>query len=162
MSTLRNVAAVALAGAVVLTGCADGVPTTEASAPATSESDVEDDGDTREPEEGAADLPADLETGDESDDRAIVEPFITFAGPGADPGTIEVDGFLPEVIEEGGVCTAEVRGTTFASSAPAVSDATTTTCGAIVLPVAPNGQTVELSYSSATSRGTSEPVTVTS
>lgn len=163
MSTLRRtVAALTIAGAFMLTGCTGGgVPLSETSAPATSEPDVEDDGEAPEPEPEATHVPADPEPGDEPDDRTVVEPLITFAGPGTDPDTIEVVGFLPDVIEEGGTCTASILDTSVSADAPAYADASSTSCGLIVLDVAPAGQTVVLEYASQLSTGTSDPVAVT-
>lgn len=91
-----------------------------------------------------------------------VTPFITYAGPGTDPGTIEVAGFVPDVIEEDGTCTATLSGSGLTASSQGYADATSTSCGLLVLETPPGpGQIVVLSYSSSSSRGSSDPTEVT-
>ena len=166
----RTVAALSLAGVVVLAGCTSGrtdAPTDEpttgsptSEAPASP--DPEPSGDATAPAE-PTDAPPDPDpTTEPADDRTTVSPLIAYAGPGTDPATIEVAGFVPDVIEEGGTCTATISATGMSVTAPAFADATSTSCGLLVLPTPPAGQTVVLSYSSTASQGTSAPAEVTS
>ena len=166
----RAVAAVSVAGVVLLAGCtgsdrptAD--PTPDPTSPAATEtaqvpSTPSDPGD--EPADPAEPTGAAAPTQAPGDDRGTVTPFITYAGPGTDPGTIEVAGFIPEIIEEGGTCTATIPTTGMAVEAPAFPDASSTSCGLMVLPTPPDGQTVVLTYSSGASAGLSSAVRVTS
>lgn len=94
-------------------------------------------------------------------DRARVSPMIAWVARGSAAGTVEVAGWVPEVIEEGGTCTATVVGEGVAVEGPAYADASSTSCALLVLPIEPAGQTIVLSYSSVSSYGESEPVQVT-
>jgi hypothetical protein len=91
-----------------------------------------------------------------------VTPFVTWIGEGSEPGTLEVAAFVPAVIEQGGTCTATLVGADVVASAPAYPDASSTSCGLLVLDATPvAGQSVVVSYSSAASTGSSEAVAVT-
>lgn len=170
MSLQRSARAVVLAAsglvaALALTGCTGGGNTPTPSAPAETIAPTESsvpsepaETDAGDPtDNGQAEPTAEPEA---ADTRAQVKPFITYAGPGTDPDTIEVAGFVPEVIEEGGTCTATVSGTDISADAPGYADASSTSCGLMVLDVAPAGQTVVLTYSSKASTGTSDAVAV--
>lgn len=168
MPTLcRVVAAASAVGVVLLAGCtgaADpGAGTTAGpgSPPATRTAEPRPTAEPTEPAE-PTDEPASPEPTQASDDRVTVTPFITYAGPGTDPATVEVAGFVPEIIEEGGTCTATIPATGMSVEAPAYPDASATSCGLLVLPVPPDGQTVVLTYSSQASTGYSDGVQVTS
>lgn len=149
------------------TGCTGGgsdrpSPDPTTSAPETTEPAEPDPTVTVDPDDVAPDDGQDDPTESPADGRTQVKPFISYVGPGTDPATIEVAGFVPELIEEGGTCTATMTGTGVTGDAPAYPDASSTSCGLIVLSVAPAGQTVVLSYSSPTSVGSSDAATVSS
>lgn len=165
----RLVVAASVAGAVLLAGCTgpDADPTAE---PTPTDTRTAEPGPTDEPAQPAdpTDDPTEPTTAPTTpaptpgDDRATVTPFITYAGPGTDPGTIEVAGFVPEIIEDGGTCTATIPATGMTVEAPAFADASSTSCGLLVLPTAAAGQSVVLSYSSDASTGHSDATQVTS
>lgn len=169
MPNMRRIAAAAsVAGVVLLAGCTGGGtaaptsdPTSGGTTSPTSSPDPEPSVETTPPPAPTT-SPADPTPPLDDDDRATVSPFIAYAGPGTDPATIEVAGFVPEVIEEGGTCTATIPATGMSVTAPAYADASTTSCGLLVLKTAPAGQTVVLSYSSETSTGISDPAEVRS
>jgi hypothetical protein len=163
-------AAIVLTGAMLLPGCTAANHSSTPIAPTPVERAVTESaeytgstGSTGSTDESTASPTAGstAEPAQASDDRAVVTPFIAYAGPGTDPNTTEIAGFIPDVIEDGGTCTATVQGTAETASAPGYADATSTSCGLITLPGAPSGQVLVLSYSSDTSQGTSDPVTVT-
>ncbi len=161
----RRVAAAALtAGVLVLAGCTGGsdgprptTPPPTSASPAPEPTQAPPESPTAQPTTPAA-TPTATPTAPTAGGLATVTPFITYAGPGADPATIEVAAFVPEVVEDGGTCTASIAATGVKVSAPGYADASSTSCGLLVLPTAPAGQTIVVSYSSATSAGTSEPV----
>lgn len=165
----RLVVAASVAGAVLLAGCTGGTdrpttdPTGAPASPVPTETASEPTDEPTAPAEPTAD-PTDpaapAEPTQAPDGRTTVTPLITWAGAGTDPGTIEVAGFVPEVIETGGTCSATIPATGMTVEAPAYADATSTSCGLLVLPTAPAGQTIILSYSSDASTGTSDPVEV--
>lgn len=165
----RLVVAASVAGAVLLAGCTGGGPDADPAAeptpPVTGTSEpgsTDDPTQPVEPTEDPTEPTAPEPTQTPGDDRATVTPFITYAGPGADPGTIEVAGFVPEIIEDGGTCTATIPATGMTVEAPAFADASSTSCGLLVLPTAAAGQSVVLSYSSDASTGHSDAAQVTS
>lgn len=98
-----------------------------------------------------------------SDGLVDVVPVITFAGV---RGTVvEVDGYVPDILETGGACSATLvtSGATVTASAPAEADATTVWCSAVTLSKPgsnASGWTVTLRYSSATHSGVSAAVPV--
>lgn len=165
MPVPRRVAAAALtAGVLVLAGCTGGsdgprpttTPPPTSASPAPEPTQAPPDSPTAQPTTPAATPTAAPTTPPAG--LTTVTPFITYAGPGTDAGTIEVAAFVPEVVEDGGTCTATITATGVKATAPGYADASSTSCGLLVLPVAPAGQTIVVSYSSATSAGTSEPV----
>ena len=92
-----------------------------------------------------------------------VVPVITFAAVRG--SSIEVDGYVPGILEIGGRCTATLVASdgTVTASAPAEADATTVWCSKITLatPAArARGWTVTLRYSSAKHDGVSAPTPV--
>lgn len=98
-------------------------------------------------------------------DGGTVQVIVTFAGVEPSVDGVEVDGFVSGVVEGSGVCTLRLtRGERSAEvSREAVPDATTTSCGALVVPLddlAAGTWEAVLSYSSPTSTGTADPVRV--
>jgi len=91
--------------------------------------------------------------------------LITFAGWQASAGVVEVGGFVDQVVESDGSCTATLTNgqRTVSASRPATPDATTTSCGWLSVPghdLAPGTWTAVLSYASRTSTGASAEVEV--
>lgn len=80
-----------------------------------------------------------------------------------DNGNLTVNGYVDGIVESGGTCTLTLKdstGKTISSSRPAQPDATTTTCGQSVIPLSKlhaGTWQATLSYSSATSAGTTDP-----
>lgn len=107
----------------------------------------------------APDAPPPPEAGD-----GTARVVVTYAGPGSDPETIEVAAYVADVIEQDGTCTATLTGASVTDEAPAFADASSTSCGLMILPAAPaQGQTVEVTYRSgpgSTTGGTSDPTAV--
>jgi hypothetical protein len=92
-----------------------------------------------------------------------VDVHVTYASWVAEDGGLEVDGFISGVVEDGGVCrvSATRAGTTLTADGQGLGDASTTSCGAVLLrnPRLTEGEwSVVLSYTSPTSTGKSEPV----
>lgn len=90
---------------------------------------------------------------------------IVFAGTSADGSVLDVDGFAEDVIEDGGTCTALIRGDggTATASGPALAGSTTTPCRTLHIPLdgLPAGAyRVVLSYLSGTASGESAAVDV--
>jgi hypothetical protein len=83
-----------------------------------------------------------------------------------DGGAVEAAGFVDAWVEDGGTCSLTLTrdGTVLSGDGPALSDANTTSCGTLRVPVAAgNGgdwQAV-LAYESPAGRSSSEPFTVT-
>jgi hypothetical protein len=97
-------------------------------------------------------------------DSASVTPFITGAVLAADGSSVTVYSFVPGLTEAGGVCRASVVGGGPAEIAEgiATADVAETTCPPLVIPLAGAAEdlTVQVTYESATSSGTSESVGV--
>jgi len=94
-----------------------------------------------------------------------VDVFVTYAGWDAGTGEVEVAGFVSGVIEDGGTCrlTAERNGATASAESPGMANASTTSCGSLLLSGDELGAgtwSVVLSYESATSAGSSSSTTV--
>lgn len=90
---------------------------------------------------------------------------ITYFGWNPGSGVVEVGGFVPSVVEEGGSCTLTLtQGAANASaSREATANVTSTACGELVVPgdqLAPGTWSAVLSYESDGSSGASEPVEV--
>ncbi len=164
----RIAAVVTAAGVLLLAGCTGGSdgpdptpsasPTASAAAPEPTAAPTTPAPDATEPAPDPSSPPADPPTAPAG--LTTVTPFVSYAGPGAAAGTIEVAAFVPDLVENGGTCTATIPGTATTVSGAAFADATSTSCGVLVLPVAPAGQTVVVTYTSPTSAGTSEPTAV--
>jgi hypothetical protein len=91
--------------------------------------------------------------------------FLTYSEWNATTGAIEVGGYLDGVVESDGTCTltGTKDGTSAQSTAPGISDATSTSCAGLSLPgdqLSPGTWSVMVTYESGTSRGTSAPVEV--
>ena len=122
-----------------------GVPTT--AAPAADPTDV------------ATDAPVTPETG------ADVTVLITYADWNSSASVVEAAGYAG-VVESGGTCTLTLSGSggTATTTVPAEADASTTVCGGLQVPrsqLAAGTWQAVLSYASATSTGSSDPVEVT-
>jgi hypothetical protein len=94
-----------------------------------------------------------------------VDVVVTYADWDAGADVIEVSGFVSGVVEDGGTCrlTAEGKGTTASAESTGMADASTTSCGSVLLPgdqLSAGTWKVVLSYESATSSGSSDPTTV--
>lgn len=82
-----------------------------------------------------------------------------------DRGGLEINGFIPEIIESGGTCTItlEKNGSTVTQAKTANADAQTTSCGLITTPISSLSRgtwTATLSYDSDTAGGSSEKVKI--
>lgn len=89
-----------------------------------------------------------------------MKPVITYAGPGSAPSTIEVDGYVPDIVETTGTCRAvlSAAGQTREATGPALADASTTICEPLTLPtdgLRPGQATVVLHYTSSRAAGSS-------
>jgi hypothetical protein len=99
------------------------------------------------------------------DTPGVATVFVTYAGWDASGGGLEVTGFVSGVVEDGGTCrlTATSGGRTAGQESPGVADATTTSCGTLVIPQAelsPGTWDVVLSYESSRVSGASAPTPV--
>lgn len=98
------------------------------------------------------------------DGRSVRNPFITYAQQFS--GNVELSGYVPGVIEEGGTCKAEFTNGSarVTKESPGFADVNRTSCTPFVIPVSefsPKGKwSVILSYSSTSSTGTSQAVEV--
>lgn len=165
-----TVVGLVVAAATLVAGCTSPAPEPTPSATVAPEPDPTADapepapeptGDAPEPAPEPEPDPEDSpEPPTDADGRTVVTPFISYAGPGSEPGTVEVAGLVPDVIEEGGTCTATVVGTDLSVTGQAFADATSTSCELLVLRDVPDGAQVVLSYRSDDAAGESEPVEV--
>jgi hypothetical protein len=106
-----------------------------------------------------------LSTTSEPDQKKQVAPYVTSWGYSKVSGNAEISGYVPGVIESGGICTltlkkgpSEVKETKSASP-----DAQNTSCGLISISrsqLSPGTWSAVLSYSSATAQGSSSSVTM--
>lgn len=106
----------------------------------------------------ATDVPVPATGGD-------VSVVLGFAEWDAAAGQLEAAGYVSGVVENGGTCALDLTagGQHVQATSAAEADATTTTCGALSVPgdqLADGTWTATLHYGSATSQGTSGPVTV--
>ena len=90
---------------------------------------------------------------------------ITYSGWNPGSSVVEIGGFVPQLVEEGGSCTLTLtQGAASASaSREATPDVSTTACGELTVPgdqLAPGTWSAVLSYESDRSSGASEPVEV--
>lgn len=111
--------------------------------------------------------PSENPTSAPADDRSPVTPLVTYAGPSTDGSGTEVSGFVPDLVEGGGTCTAtltpQAGGEPRQLSTEAEADASTTICFAVVFPsadLAPGTWDAVLTYESPTSAGSSAATTV--
>ena len=94
-----------------------------------------------------------------------VDVVVTYADWQGSSGVLEVAGFVAGVVEEGGTCqvTARSQGRTARAETVGIADATTTSCGTLVIPradVSPGTWDIVLSYESPTSSGASASTSV--
>jgi hypothetical protein len=95
------------------------------------------------------------------------EVAVTFAGWDAPSGSVEVDAYVGNVIEDGGTCTLTLSRPGARSqvvSGPAGADATTTICAPLHVAggqLASGSWTATVTYSSATASGSADPAEVT-
>jgi hypothetical protein len=90
---------------------------------------------------------------------------ITYYGWNPDSGVVELAGFVPSLVEEGGSCTLTLTqaGTSATATREATPNVTNTACGELVVPgdeLAAGTWRAVLSYESPRSTGASEPVEV--
>jgi hypothetical protein len=113
--------------------------------------------------------PAPTETSDSAGPAASgapVQVVLAFAEWDAAGQRVEAAGFVADAIESGGICALELTraGARVEATRDAEADASTTTCGALTVPgdqLAAGEWQATLSYRSARSTGTSQPMTVT-
>ena len=91
--------------------------------------------------------------------------FLTYSEWNAGTDAIEVGGYLDGVVESDGTCTltATKDGASVQSTAPGISDASSTSCAGLSLPgdqLSSGAWSVVLSYESGASRGSSDPIEV--
>jgi hypothetical protein len=106
----------------------------------------------------ATDQPAAAEGGD-----VLVE--VTFAGWNPADREAEIGGFVSGVVEDGGTCTLTLSkgGETVSAEAEGMADASTTSCGEVAVGadrLSAGTWEAVLSYASATSAGSAEPVRI--
>jgi hypothetical protein len=138
-----------------------GAPSPDATTPAPATASP---GATTEPTDAATASPSPSTT--PADSRKTVTPFISAAIWDKDSGLLDVEGMVPNVVEDDGTCTLVARkgGTVRMISQPAASAASTTTCNPLQLPgsqLSDGTWTVTISYVSARSKGVAASKTVT-
>ncbi|MBN1093852.1 hypothetical protein JKP75_15610 [Blastococcus sp. TML/M2B] len=97
--------------------------------------------------------------------RADATVQITYYGWNPDSSVVEVGGFVPFLVEEGGTCTLTLTqgGASATASREATPNVTSTACGELVVPgdqLAPGTWDAVLAYESERSAGSTEPVEV--
>lgn len=120
-------------------------------------------------EELAEELSEDEQDGnqaEDSSDKRSVTPIISYWGQPSEGDDLEVNGYVPGIVEKNGSCTARLvkNGKTVEETKVALDDAQTTSCGLIVIPrneLTAGDWSLSLNYSSPSSAGSSETVTVT-
>lgn len=95
--------------------------------------------------------------------KKTVTPIISSWGQVPDTKAVEVSGYINNLLENGGTCTAALalNGQTVTASRSATANAQNTSCGFISIDrsqLSPGTWTVTLSYSSATAEGSSQSV----
>jgi hypothetical protein len=90
---------------------------------------------------------------------------ITYYGWNPDSSVVELNGFVPSLVEDGGTCTLTLTqaGASATATREATPNVTNTACGELVVPgdeLAPGTWSAVLSYESAGSEGASAPVEV--
>lgn len=140
-----------------------GATSAPSSGDAAGQDPVEDTGGTdSEPTDVATDPPADG-SGSGSSDLDVV---VSYAAVEPGGGAVEVSGFVPGVVEDGGRCVLVLSraGTDDVSvESEAFADAQSTSCALVSVPVerlAPGEWTARLDYRSDASAGSSSPQTV--
>jgi hypothetical protein len=112
-----------------------------------------------EPTEVATDAPVTVSPG------RTASIFITQHGWNSSSGQVEISGYLAGLYETEGTCTVTLTAgsRSVSASTPATPDATSTSCGGLAVPgskLSSGTWSAVVTYESATSRGTSEPVQV--
>ena len=98
--------------------------------------------------------------------KQSVTPIISYWGQVGGNSDLEVNGYVPNIVERGGECKATlIKGSESVSVAKsALDDAQSTSCGLMVVArnkLSAGDWQLVLSYESTKSKGSSEPVTVT-
>lgn len=160
--SLSRAACAAFVGASLAVGC--GAPSVESPpSPTSSGEPVGTDVSERADEaSGAVDGDGSGDGGDESAGQgtdADRRPRITYAGPA--PNGYEVTALVPDVVEEGGVCTVTARAPDHdpvTVRLEAIADAGSTSCGAAAFDsLAPGSWEIIVTYSGSSGSGTSDP-----
>jgi hypothetical protein len=107
----------------------------------------------------ATDVPATVSA------RPNASIFITYSGWDASNRVVEVDGYVQQVVEDGGTCTLTLTkgGASATASRPATPDVSSTSCGALTVPagqLSSGTWSAVVSYASSKSQGSSAPVDV--
>lgn len=98
-------------------------------------------------------------------DKKQVKPFLSYWGQDSDSRSIEVNGYITGIYEDGGTCTLTARKDQqeVTTSRKAIKDAKTTTCGLLEIArdkLTPGNWSVAVTYNSSTATGTSDTVNV--
>lgn len=101
-----------------------------------------------------------------NDSKRGVTPIISFSGQSSAGSDLELNGYVPGVVEKNGKCTARLTkgNKTVEETKVALDDAQSTSCGLIVIPrneLSAGNWSLLLIYNSPSSTGSSETVTVT-
>lgn len=117
------------------------------------------------PSSGEASPPLEEEAVTDAPRPAVTDVVLSYAVWEQGTQALEAAGYVSPVVEDGGTCTLELTGAerTFSVTGPATADATTTVCTGVSVPgdeLAAGTWTLRLHYTSATTEGTSEPLTV--
>lgn len=107
-------------------------------------------------------LPSDATVATDSPRPQSTEVVLSFLGWNTKDSAVEAGGYLSPVVETGGTCTLALTkdGQTVTATSPAQADASTTSCGNLVVPRAklrPGSWTAVLRYASKTTTGSSDP-----
>lgn len=142
---------------------ADGTPAAPSAAPSPSSTPTASPSPSPSPVTTPSGEP-DPEQTPAADTRASTSVSVVTAAFSPERAAIEVSG-LADVVEAGGTCTLVVSlgSATATATAAAEADATSTSCGTLAVPradIAPGRWSAVLRYDSATTTGTSAPVTI--
>jgi hypothetical protein len=113
-------------------------------------------------------IPASTDSGSDDNQAAVkvVKPFISAWGqPGGSGSDFQLNGFVDGIVESEGSCTLAMRrnGITVDVTKQSLQNAQNTSCGQMAIAyskLTPGKWEATLSYSSATSKGSSDPVIV--
>jgi hypothetical protein len=125
---------------------------------------------TQEPTDVATESPGTAARDDESPDdgspdAGVIPIVLTYSGFTTASMAVEVDGYVPGIVEDGGTCTLTLThgSESLTASVPGTANVKHTACGGAAVPrerLSPGTWTAVLSYESAGSRGSSEPARV--